>query len=346
MGKVPVRVGRRFDSDLVLPSSRVSLRHASLFPHRETLWLRDLGSTNGTFLNGERITSDRPLNAGDVIHFADQGCRLVSGADIEPLVTTETMSPSGAGIDPRLLARQRKLRRMLRSTRLKAAFQPVVGLADGVTVGYEILGRCEVASVEIPPLELFDVAVASGVEAELSSAFRARGLEEAKALPGDPVVFFNAHPAELREGGGLVVSLEHLRSRHPGPNLVLEIHQAAVADRPGLQAMSSQLTGLGIGLAFDDFGIGQTRLLELVEASPNYVKFDRVWIRDLHLAARDRREMVETLVGLAKELEIATVAKGVETTEEARACTDLGFELAQGFYYDRPAPAGSFTPSP
>ena len=141
--KVPFHIGRRMSSDLVLSARGVSSRQASLFLGNDRLWLRDLGSTNGTFVNGERITSDRPLSIGDVIHFADQGCRLLSCTGPEPLRTTQTMSLAGVDLDAQLFARQRRLRRMLREQRLKAAFQPVLRLADGTIVGYELLGRGE-----------------------------------------------------------------------------------------------------------------------------------------------------------------------------------------------------------
>ncbi len=344
--RVPFHVGRRFDCDLVLTSQNVSSRHASFFLRHDVLHLRDLGSTNGTFVNGERVTSGRPVSDNDVICFADQGCRLLEGPVAELLGATQTMSLSTVGIDGQSLKQRRKLRRMLRSTRLKAAFQPVIGLADNARVGYEVLGRGETSAQEILPLELFDVASTFGVERELSSAFRTKGLEQAKELPGDPAIFVNTHPAELEHGSSLIASLEHLRALHPGPRMVLEIHEAAVAKLSVLQAMSSHLTSLGIGLAFDDFGVGQTRLLELIDACPHYVKFDRVWIKDLHLAPPKRREMVETLVGLLKELDVGTVAEGIETADEARACIDLGFELAQGHYFGRPAPAASFAAVP
>ncbi len=344
--RVPFRVGRRFDRDLCLTSRKVSSRHASFFLRHDVLHLRDLGSTNGTFVNGERVTSERPVSADDVIYFADQGCRLLEGAVAEPVGATQTMSVSATGVDGQSLERSRRLRRMLRSTRLKAAFQPVVELADHAMVGYELLGRGEVSAQEILPLELFDVASTFGVETELSSAFRTKGMEQAKELPGDPAIFINTHPAELEEGSSLIASLEHLRAQYPGPKLVLEIHEAAVANIAALQAISSHLKSLGIGFAFDDFGVGQTRLLELIDACPHYVKFDRVWITDLHRAPPKRRQMVETLVGLLKELDVGTVAEGIETADEARACIDLGFELAQGYYFGRPAPAASFAVVP
>ncbi|MCP3958928.1 MAG: EAL domain-containing protein [bacterium] len=340
--RVPFHVGRRFDCDLCLTRHTVSSRHASFFLRNDALHLRDLESRNGTFVNGERVTSDHPVSADDVIFFADQGCRLLEIAATEPVAATETMSLFGSGIDRPTLERDRRLRRMLRSTRLRAAFQPVVGLADNAMVGYELLGRGEVSAQEILPSDLFSVASTFGVERELSSAFRAKGMEQANELPGDPAIFLNTHPAELEDDSNLIASLEHLRAHHPSPRLVLEIHEAAIANLSTLQAMSSHLTYLGIGLAFDDFGVGQTRLLELVDACPHYVKFDRAWITDLHLAPPKRRQMVETLVGLLKQLDVGTVAEGIETVDEARACIDLGFELAQGFYFGHPAPAADF----
>jgi EAL domain-containing protein (putative c-di-GMP-specific phosphodiesterase class I) len=49
--------------------------------------------------------------------------------------------------------------------------------------------------------------------------------------------------------------------------------------------------------------------------------------------------MIETLVQMVRDLEIAALAEGIETPEESLACRELGFDLAQGFYYGRPSPA-------
>ena len=345
VGHLPFRIGRRIDCDLVLAARRVSLHHACLYLRQDALWLRDLGSTNGTFLNGERLTADQPLADGDVIHFADQEFRLIATPRIHLPLATETTAFPAVDLDSlhsHVFEQQRRLREMLEGGEVRTSFQPMVRLADGAVVAYEVLGRGDGASSEILAAELFSVAEAIGLASELSSAFRAKGLEEAARLPGDPEVFVNTHPAELRQRRDLVASLERLRSRHPSRRLVLEIHEAAAADPATLRALRADLENLRIGLAFDDFGTGQTRLLELIDVSPQYVKFDRSWIKDLHRASRKRREMVETLVALVSEWDVAPIAEGVENADEEATCIDLGFAYAQGFRYGRPAPAADF----
>ena len=342
VSKLPFRIGRRTDCDLVLAARRVSMSHASLYLRQDAVWLRDLGSTNGTFLNGERLSADRPVADGDVIHFADQEFRLIASSHLHLPLATQTMAFSGIDLHSRVFDRQRRLREMLRDGELKTSFQPMVRLTDGAVVGYEVLGRGEEESAEVLAAEMFSVAESIGLERELSTAFRTRGLAEAEQLPGDPEVFVNTHPAELVERRKLVASLERLRSEHPSRRLVLEIHEAAVANLKVLQALRSELESLHIGLAFDDFGKGQARLLELIDVSPKYVKFDQSWIRELHRASAKRQEMVETLVSLVSEWDVATIAEGIETSEEAAICTRMGFGYAQGYYFGRPAPAAAF----
>ena len=75
--RLPFQVGRGANSDLVLPFGRVSQKHAELFALQGGLWLRDLGSTNGTFLNGKRLMEHCAVKDGDIVHFADHEFRLV-----------------------------------------------------------------------------------------------------------------------------------------------------------------------------------------------------------------------------------------------------------------------------
>ena len=337
--KVPFQVGRRADSDLVLPFGRVSHKHAELFQRKNSLWLRDMGSTNGTFLNGKRIVDKCPLKDGDIVHFADHEFRLVSFSTLQPVAATQTIQLDDFQLPSHGFDRAREFREMLRVGGTQAVFQPLVRLADGEVMGYEVLGRGRLAGVETPPTELFYLAEAHGLEVDLSTAFRDRGVAECGQLPGDPRIFVNSHPSELAKSEALLASLIKLRERHPTQSLILEIHESAVANLSALQALRDELDRLEIGIAFDDFGTGQARLLELTDVSPQFVKFDRVWIKDLHRATRRRLDMVATLASLVSKMGIETIAEGIECPEEAEACSRLGFVYAQGYHFGRPQPA-------
>lgn len=333
---LPFRVGRRPDFDLTLASRRVSQSHAELFTSDSALWIRDLGSTNGTFVNGDRITSVQLLREGDLIHFAEVEFRLVRLNQSVQTAVSETMAISYTDLPLSLLDSARQFRTMLRDRLLDVAFQPLVTLADSAVMGFEILGRGLLNGKPTPPTELFRLATELGLEEKLSSAFRETGLEKARQLADAPFIFFNAHPVEIVDGEALLQSLRAFRKRCSKLKMVLEIHESAATDLAALRVLSGQLAELDIRVAFDDFGTGQARLLELSDVAPDFLKFDAIWVRDLHLAEQKRYEMVRTLVHMVIKMGIIPVAEGIETAEEAEICREIGFEIGQGFYFGRP----------
>jgi EAL domain-containing protein (putative c-di-GMP-specific phosphodiesterase class I) len=98
------------------------------------------------------------------------------------------------------------------------------------------------------------------------------------------------------------------------------------------------LEALDIRLAYDDFGAGQARLLELAEVPPDYLKFDMDLTRGIAVSTFAKQHMLGSLAQVANDLGVATVVEGVETAEERDACLQLGFELGQGFLFGRPSP--------
>jgi len=64
-------LGRGGDVDIVLKDQFSSTRHARLVPHGDVIVLEDLGSTNGTYLNGEPVSGPQPLHDGDAIRIGD-----------------------------------------------------------------------------------------------------------------------------------------------------------------------------------------------------------------------------------------------------------------------------------
>ncbi len=137
-------------------------------------------------------------------------------------------------------------------------------------------------------------------------------------------------------------SLERLRENWPDQPLTLEIHEAAVTRGTSLAQLRLLLKRLDIKLAYDDFGVGESRLNDLAEVAPDYVKFDMSLIRDIDTAAPQRQQVVVALVQMVHNLGITSLAEGVETAGEDATCRQIGFDLGQGYFYGRPAPPRDF----
>lgn len=336
---VPFRVGRNPGLDLSLVSDSVSKEHAELFLRDGALHVRDLGSRNGTFVNSERI-GEAAIREGDILHFAQVEFRLGRqeiNEEEEQFLEPSTVSLSDMKLPQSFVEGTRELPDLLRERQVAVVFQPLVSLPSGTLAGYEALGRGRHPRLPEAPLDLFKVAAGSGAEAELSRLFRETAVQLVETRGRFPALFLNVHPAEL-EDPDLVPAVLAVRERMPQLRITLEVHEGALADLDGIDRLSTQLRRGGLGIAYDDFGAGQARLLELAEVPPHYLKFDMSFVRGIDSAPPSRQRLLSSLVSVARDLLVYTVAEGVETAEEADVCMRLGFTHAQGFFFGRPRP--------
>jgi EAL domain-containing protein (putative c-di-GMP-specific phosphodiesterase class I) len=240
-----------------------------------------------------------------------------------------------AGADDCALALGR-FDRLLNRRSVVPHYQPIVDLTNGEVVGYEMLARSHEVGLEMPRL-MFWAAEMLDQECALSEMLRVEGVRAAGSQLERTNLFMNTHPHEIGTQR-FSESVVQLRNAFPNQPMTIEIHEAAVTDRKALIEFRSLLDDLEIRLAFDDFGAGQARLVELTETSPDYVKFDIELIRGIDRACRRRQQTLATLVRMVRDLGIATLAEGTETQDEATACRTIGFDLAQGYFFGRPAP--------
>ena len=324
----PFTVGRNSDNSLCVSNPTVSGRHAELDCVHHVLFVRDLNSTNGTFVNGERISGSAGLRHADTLQF---GTAVFTVCERRDRTTGATVSADAAGY---ALAHM-QFDKLLSGPAVVPFFQPIVRLRDKERIAFEVLARSRLAGLESPQL-MFQVATERSRESDLSSVLRFEGLHLARALPAEMQFYLNTHPAEL-VWPGLAGSLRALRGQHPDARVVLEIHESAATSPHRLIELRTCLQELDIQLAYDDFGAGRSRLMELAEVPPDVLKFDMHLIRGLDQASPERRNVVKALVDLVRDLKVVPLAEGVETAEEAEACRDIGFELAQGFLFGRPA---------
>jgi hypothetical protein len=76
LDSAPVTVGRGTQNDIVLEGDDyASARHARIEPRRDGVWVEDIGSTNGTYLNGTKLTRARKLTPGDVVRVGETELR-------------------------------------------------------------------------------------------------------------------------------------------------------------------------------------------------------------------------------------------------------------------------------
>jgi EAL domain-containing protein (putative c-di-GMP-specific phosphodiesterase class I) len=334
---LPFRIGRRPDLCLTLPSNCVSKEHAEIFANDGQLWVRDLGSTNGTYVNGARVEADMPIKEGDLIQFATMVFRVGQEAN-----TREGCTTTEDACDRALVMIQ--FERLMSSGSVVPFFQPIVQLQGREPIGYEILGRSQLFGLRTPG-EMFKAASELNMEAKLSRMFRNIGIQVAEAFAPNQLFFVNTHPIELKEDG-LVESLRSLRTDHPTQKIVLEIHEAMVVNLKEILTLREVLRELDIQLAFDDFGAGQSRFIELSEAQPDFIKFDMKLIQDIHLAPLAKQQLVAALAKMVNDLGIQSLAEGVETEDCHQTLTQMGFHLGQGYLYGHPSPVNRYRPKP
>jgi EAL domain-containing protein (putative c-di-GMP-specific phosphodiesterase class I) len=350
LNRFPALVGRQPNLAITLQSTNVSRQHAEFLQRDGQLLLKDLGSKNGTFVNHDEVHGHKALSPGDVIRFADVEFRLRRDTappwEAPSEATRTSIFAPDEKVD-RMPVGAREFEQLLQGRLVNPLFQPIVSTREERITGLELLGRgCHPALSELPE-PLFRLAEALGRSVELSELIREAGLAAwAESAFCKVPLFMNTHPRELADGSRLTRQLGVLRARYPGVPLVLEIHEQAVTDAQSLNALNDALQRMEIGLAYDDFGAGQARLLELLHVPPYAVKFDIGLIRDLDKLPPHRQEMIGLLVTLIQKGRTQALAEGVSHPGELSICRRLQFDLVQGFACGEPVPLEQLARSP
>jgi EAL domain-containing protein (putative c-di-GMP-specific phosphodiesterase class I) len=301
--------------------------------HEHRLILIDCQSTNGTYVNGQRITQPTVIQDSDLIQFADVAFRMRKD---EQSVSSHTVAEDVCDQALSLV----QFDRLMENRLVTPFFQPIVNIQTTELVGYEVLARSRLFGLESAGA-MFDAATRLSMEVELSEMLRWEGIREGLTLPTPVCLYVNTHPREL-ESTNLLESVSRLRMLSNDLPLVLEIHESAVTEPKRMRELARQLRALNIKVAYDDFGAGQNRLAELAESPPDILKFDMSLIRNIHNAPPERQRMVASFVRISLDLGVESLAEGVETAGEATTCAQMGFVTAQGYYYGRPAPPRNY----
>ncbi len=234
------------------------------------------------------------------------------------------------------------LRSALQFRQMEVWFQPVVSLATDKPIGAEALCRWHHPQFgDVSPGEFIPIAERNSEILNIGSFVHGRAAEMMNALRAGRVqpmsnfqISVNASPNELAWPEFATNMLARIRANDARPEwFALEITEEAwLQPDEAVGANLQMLRDAGVTLSLDDFGTGYSSLERLRDIPVDRVKIDRRFVAALFEDERSE-QIIATIVALADELGIDTVAEGVETAEQAARLRALGCRSAQGFLF-------------
>ena len=243
------------------------------------------------------------------------------------------------------------LARAIEGEQFLAHYQPVVDIESRKVVGAEALIRWQHPERGLLGPNLFiPLAEETGLIGALGEWILERACRDLVAWRrafGEPVMDFtmsvNLSVQQLHDEGIVTTVADILeRTGLPAECLVLEVTESTlITDTERIRATMTELRTLGTRLAVDDFGTGYSSLGYIQQFEFDVLKIDKSFVDALE--AHTNRRIVTAVLELARQLEVRTIAEGIESELQADILQDLGCPYGQGYLYSRPVPAASFT---
>jgi EAL domain-containing protein (putative c-di-GMP-specific phosphodiesterase class I) len=228
-------------------------------------------------------------------------------------------------------------------------YQPKIDLRSGAVVGVEALLRWPHAERGmVPPSEFVHLAERTGLIRELTSFVVENAMRQCVAWQEqgiDVQVAMNLSARNLLDAGladavGRQLRLHELSAQR----ITFEITESVIMEEPDRAiAVLRDLSDMGIELAIDDFGMGYSSLSYLKHLPVDEIKIDRQFVTNMAADPKDA-VIVRSIIELARNLGLRTVAEGVEDEITLGRLRRFGCDVAQGFHISRPQAVAQLTP--
>ena len=244
-----------------------------------------------------------------------------------------------------LARRRRRLERALRYALSRdeffLVFQPILALGNDRITGIEALLRWRHPTLGVrSPIEFITILEETGLIHEIGHWIIREACKAASCWPKDIRVAVNVSPVQLRHTNILSCVVNALKESTLAPGrLELEITETAlISDNDYVLSNLKALRELGIRIALDDFGTEYSSLTYLRKLSPDSIKIDGSFVREV-LADADSASIVKSMIGLSRDLGINVVAEGIETVEQLSFLRRQNCDEVQGYFICAPKSA-------
>jgi PAS domain S-box-containing protein len=236
------------------------------------------------------------------------------------------------------------LRKALDQGEFRVYYQPIVSLQTGKITGFEALTRWQRPEGILPPLEFIAVAEETGLIIPMNRQLLREACQHLRSwqseFPSDPPLTMSVNMtsrefAQPDLTGEIRKALEQT-GVDPGCLQLEIIETIAMGDAEKSGHVLAQLKALGVRLSIDDFGTGYSSLSRLRRIPVDTLKIDRAFISNMD-SDKENREIVRAIIVLAHNLGLKVVAEGTETEEHINLLKQLNCEMAQGYFFSRPA---------
>jgi len=236
------------------------------------------------------------------------------------------------------------LRKALDQGEFRVYYQPIVSLQTGKITGFEALTRWQRPEGILPPIEFIAVAEEIGLIIPMNRQLLREACQHLRSwqseFPSSPplTMSVNITSREFAQPDLATEIRKLLEQTGVDPGcLQLEITETiAMGDAEKSGHVLAQLKATGIGLSIDDFGTGYSSLSRLRRIPVDTLKIDRAFISHMD-SDPESREIVRIIIMLAHNLGLKVVAEGAETEEHINLLKQLNCEMAQGYFFSRPA---------
>ena len=240
---------------------------------------------------------------------------------------------------------QKGLQDALESGEFDLHYQPYFGSGSGRMVGMEALLRWNSRELgAIPPSRFIPILEETGMIVPVGAWALERVCRQirewkCKGFPVVPVAV-NLSSIQFRQNDLADTVERSIGKTGIDPRLLtFEITESTfMRDVESTRKMLAQLKAMGVAVAIDDFGTGHSSLSYLMRFPVDILKIDMSFIRDL-ATDPDCASIVTGIIALAHNMNLRTIAEGVETEEQLRILRILRCDMIQGFHLSRPLPA-------